>query len=149
MRHVVLPAILFALGAPPLAAQVYKWVDANGVTHYSSDAPASQKSRELRLRESTPRQGAEAASSYSSSLKDREIEFRKRQALREREETRLAEEKAQRDHDCRSARIEMSDLRNTRRLYEVNEKGERVYMSDAQRDAEVARREAEYNRRCG
>ena len=68
--------------------------------------------------------------------------------MRERDETRLAEEKVQRDQGCRVARAEMADLRATRRLYELNERGERVFMSDAQRDVEVARREAEYNRRC-
>ena len=30
----------------------------------------------------------------------------------------------------------------------INDKGERVFMSDAQREAEIARREADYNRRC-
>ena len=137
----------------PLAAgaQVYKWVDANGVTHYGERPPEKTKSKEVRLREATPRPSKESAAStgYAATLKDRELEFRKRQALRERDETRLAEEKVQRDQDCRVARAEMADLRATRRLYELNDRGERVFMSDTQRDAEVVRREAEYNRRCG
>lgn len=143
--------LVSALFVPLTAgAQVYKWVDANGVTHYGERPPEKAKSKEVRLREATPRPSNEASGSsgYAATLKDREIEFRKRQALRERDETRLAEEKAQRDQDCRVARGEMADLRATRRMYELNDRGERVFMSDAQRDAEVARREAEYNRRC-
>ena len=147
-RHLAILGLLAVL-SHPAAAQVYKWVDGNGVTHYGSEAPRGQKAREVPLREASPRQGADTSSSYGASLKDREIEFRKRQALREREETRVVEEKAKREHDCRLARGEMADLRATRRMYELNDKGERVFMSDAQRDAEVARREAEYNRRCG
>ena len=130
-------------------AQVYKWVDANGVTHYGEQPPSNTKGKEVRLRDASPPSSSGAASTQAATLKDREIEFRKRQALREREETRVAEEKAQRDHDCRATRVELADLRATRRLYELNDRGERVFMSDAQRDAEIARREAEYNRRCG
>lgn len=144
--------LVCALVLPLVAgAQVYKWVDANGVTHYGERPPANNKSKELQLREASPRQAGEAAkgSGYSSNLKDREIEFRKRQTLREREDTRVAEEKAQREQNCRVARAELADVRNTRRLYELNDRGERVFMSDAQRDAEAARLEAEYNRRCG
>ncbi len=151
MRYLAM-VFLSTLFVPLVAgAQVYKWVDANGVTHYGERPPEKSKSKEVRLREATPRSSNEAAGSsgYAATLKDRELEFRKRQTLRERDETRLAEEKVQRDQDCRVARAEMADLRATRRLYELNERGERVFMSDAQRDVEVARREAEYNRRCG
>jgi hypothetical protein len=143
----LLPLLLLAPTGP--RAQVYKWVDANGVTHYGSQPPPNNKSKEVQLREAAPRQVTDAqASAYTSSLKERELEFRKRQTLREREETRVAEERAKRNEECRRDKAELTDLRNTRRMYEVNDKGERVYMSDAQRDAEVARREAEYNRKC-
>lgn len=130
-------------------AQVYKWVDANGVTHYGAQPPSGNTAKELRLRDASPPSAGAPPAGQSSTLKEREIEFRKRQALREREETRLAEERSQRDQDCRAARLEIADMRISRRLYELNDRGERVFMSDAQRDAEIARREAEYNRRCG
>jgi hypothetical protein len=149
-RHLSLavPFLLFFVHAAP-QAQVYKWVDANGVTHYGSQPPQNNKSKEVQLREAAPRQGTEAqAAGYTANLKERELEFRKRQTLREREETRVAEERARRNEDCRRGKAELADLRNVRRMYEVNDKGERVYMSDAQRDAEVARREAEYNQKC-
>lgn len=140
--------ILLCSGNAP--AQVYKWVDANGVTHYGAQPPANSKAREVKLREATPAPAAGAAQPPAAAgYKEREIEFRKRQTLRDREETRLAEEKAQRDQDCRRSRMELADLRTSRRLYDMDDKGERVFMSDAQRDAEIARREADYNRRCG
>ena len=36
----LLPLALLALAAAPLRAETYKWVDANGVTNYSSTPPA-------------------------------------------------------------------------------------------------------------
>ncbi|MBL8381858.1 MAG: DUF4124 domain-containing protein [Burkholderiales bacterium] len=147
MRWILSCACLLLASTAP--AQVYKWVDANGVTHYGERPPAAGKSREVQLRDASPRAPGGGASAHGAQMKEKELEFRKRQALREQEETRLAQEKARRDQECRASRAELADLRATRRLYELNERGERVFMSDAQRDAEVARREAEYNRRCG
>lgn len=37
----LLPLALLALAAAPLCAETYKWVDANGVTNYSSTPPAA------------------------------------------------------------------------------------------------------------
>lgn len=43
MRQIVLPLLLLATGIAP-AATVYKWVDANGVTHYSDQPfPGAKK----------------------------------------------------------------------------------------------------------
>jgi hypothetical protein len=38
--RLLLPLALLALAAAPLRAETYKWVDANGVTNYSSTPPA-------------------------------------------------------------------------------------------------------------
>lgn len=141
---------LFALTlAGPLGAQVYKWVDSNGVTHYGSAPPAAGKSKEVPIKDPSARAGGEAGgSAYANSLKSKETEFRKRQVQREQDEARVAEEKTKRDTECRRIRADISDLRNVPRLIETNEKGERVFISDAKRESELARQEAELQRRC-
>jgi hypothetical protein len=132
------------------AAQVYKWVDANGVTHYGEQPPASVRSREIKLRDSGPKAAGESAPlGNAGTYKERELEFRRRQAQREVDEARLAQERAVRDRQCGAARLSLADLRTVGKLYDLNERGERVWMSDTQRDSEIARREAEYNRKCG
>ncbi len=135
--------------ATSASAEVYKWVDEKGVTHYGERAPPNTKSKEIRLRDASPRYGgANAAATDAANLKDRDLEFKKRLATREREETRAREEKAELAIACRGARAELLNLKATGKLYELNDKGERVFMSDAQRETEIARREADYNRRC-
>ena len=131
-----------------VSAQVYKWVDANGVTHYGEQPPAASKSREVKLRDANPRADNAPQPAAASSYKDRELEFRKRQTERERAEAKVAEDKGSRERECRAAANDLNDLRNSGRIYDLNDKGERVWMSDTQRDSAIARREAEYNRRC-
>lgn len=148
MRYRVLFGVMLCCGAA--SAQVYKWVDANGVTHYGSQPPPNVKNREIKLKDSSAAPGAGGTSvpADGSGFKQKELDFRRRQAQREQEEVRLAQEKARRDDDCRSARNQLANLRATGRVYELNDRGERVFMSDTQRDAEIARREAEYNQHC-
>jgi hypothetical protein len=139
----------FLLLMPVLAlAQVYKWVDANGVTHYGESPPAASKSREVKLRDANPRADNAPQPAAAGAYKDRELEFRKRQAERERAEARVAEDKGARERECRTAANELNNLRSSGRIYDLNEKGERVWLSDAQRDSAIAKHEAEYNRRC-
>ena len=128
-------------------SQVYKWVDSKGVTHYSEKPPADGKSKSLELREATPRSTGSAAPA-SASLKDRETEYRKRQTQREQTEAAAAQEKARRDAACKKARAQLINLQNTPRMYNLNERGERVFMSAAERDTSVALYEAEVNRNC-
>jgi hypothetical protein len=135
--------------APGLAAaQVYKWVDANGVTHYGENPPPAARSREVRLREALPKPDNAPQPANPATHKERELEFRKRLAERERAEARGADERGARERECRTMANELNDLRRSGRIYELNEKGERVWLSDAQRDGTIAQREADYNRRC-
>ena len=50
MRRLILSSALasaLALAAPPLLAQVYKWVDEKGVVNYSNEPPANAKATQL------------------------------------------------------------------------------------------------------
>ena len=139
--------LLFALTTAH--SQVYKWVDSKGVTHYSEKPPADGKSKSVELREASPRStGAGAPAPASASLKDQETEYRKRQTQREQTEAAAAQEKARREAGCKKARAQLINLQNTSRMYNLNERGERVFMSAAERDISVALYEAEVNRNC-
>lgn len=146
MRCFLACALFLALEMP-VAAQVYKWVDANGVTHYSERPQPSGNAKELKLRDASPRQQGAAAA--SPSLTDKELEFRKRQTTRSQEAAMAAQEKAVLEQKCRNARAALNDLQATHRIFERDANGERVFLSDAQRDALVAKRQAEYSRNCG
>lgn len=52
MRKILIALILLA--SLPAQAEIYKWVDENGKTHFSDIKPAGQASREIRLRPMPP-----------------------------------------------------------------------------------------------
>jgi hypothetical protein len=74
------PLFLLALLASSTShAQIYKWVDENGRTHYSEKSPAGKgASEELRVRSSST--SALPSVSSSDSWQDKERQFQERQA---------------------------------------------------------------------
>ena len=145
-KQFVLGLVALVLSVPA-AAQVYKWVDANGVTHYSEKPPETGKSKEVRLREPSPA-GASPKQGLDASLQERDRAFKQRQVAREQDEAKLAKDRAALDLQCKSERNALADMRQIPRLYDMNDKGERVFLSATERDERLASRQAEYDKNC-
>ena len=77
---IVCVALLFM--SPVALAQVYKWVDANGKTHYSDKPEDAARAKAQPLKTSPP---PTTRTSPSLSLEAQELEFRKRRIARENE----------------------------------------------------------------
>jgi hypothetical protein len=137
--------VLAVAASWPAAAALYKWVDEKGVTHYSEQPPPDRKATRLEL----PSEPSAPGSGSPENWKQREIEFRKRHIEKEQadEKQKAASERndAMRKQVCLRARRQLDLLGAGRPLYHVNERGERVYMDDAERAAETKKwsREAE------
>ena len=132
-------------------AQVYKWKDANGVTHYGEKPPEGGKSKEVHLSNSAPAGGPEApnaGSQSSQNLQEREREFRRRQVARETAEAKRQADQKNLDAKCQYASGRLAEMRKAGRVYNYNANGQREYMDDKQRDALVAQREQEYAQYC-
>jgi hypothetical protein len=143
--------------------QVYKWVDGNGVTHYSEKPPESGKSKAVTLHDANAGStannlpgpggpigpnGAKTAKSGDPGWKEQDNAFKRRQLARDQADAKLAQQKTANDEACAKARIDLADMRSTGRMYSVNEKGEREFYSDEQRNSAIAAREQEYNQHC-
>lgn len=134
---------LILVTAPAAMAQeasVYKWVDAEGVPHYSDQPPADASAEELNIRfrrtdrsmaqnqakpktpagETAPATEPSDAGNQSAEEADRE------QVLAERRAT------------CEKAKERVAKYSNARRLYKPGPDGERIYLSDEEIDAERA-----------
>ena len=76
MRFIVILAMLLALGLPTVEAQIYKWKDKNGVTHYTSTPPPSDvESEEVagsRAPDPEPEDGEEADAGDSAEAPEEE-----------------------------------------------------------------------------
>lgn len=136
MRLALLTLVLVAC---PVQAQMYKCVDAKGVTRYTDSPGAGCK--EVAIRGSPPISGA--IQPPSEDLARQEAEFRRRQLEREesadRDRTSLAER-------CIQMRREYAALSSARRVARFNEKGEREYLDDSVREKRVAELQREIAR---
>jgi len=128
----------------PLAAQaqIYRWTDEQGRTRYGERPPPGVKARLV----ASPSQGAAPASPQGRSLDEQEAAFRRRQIEQRQAEEQQAAASRNREQHCDSLRQQLV-LAEQARLFRV-EKGERVYYSDAEREAHAARLRALIRERC-
>jgi Domain of unknown function (DUF4124) len=134
------------LGAAVAQGQVYKCVDAHGVTQYSDKPRPECKGMEVDIHAQPPISGK--LETPSTDLGAAEREFRKRQVQREREAREQAKADEARKRRCEQLKAEQRRTLSVRRPMIVDEKGERRYLDAAELDARVADLGAEIARTC-
>ena len=135
--------LLFVATALPAFAQVYKWVDERGVTHYGERPPQGSKASEVPNRLASPAPGA--AGAEASNPKDpspeqgqaRPKDRDPRQASGKGESTQDAAA-AKRAQVCNQQRALLERLKQSPPSYTLNEKGERIPLDNS---AAIARQE--------
>src|SRR5574341_378225 len=130
-----LVALLVLFTALPSHAQMYKCVDARGVTHYTDKPIAGCKGAQVDIQGSPPISGSVAPRPADDDIARQNAEFKRRQMERERVD---AADKAALDQRCARLKHEYSVFSMGGRVFQLNDKGERVYVEDANRDARLA-----------
>ncbi|RZJ85394.1 MAG: DUF4124 domain-containing protein [Massilia sp.] len=135
-----------------LAHAQYSWIDANGVRHFSDlPPPPSTPPHKILKRPGGAGPAAPAAASEPApaapakgpkNLAEREEDFRRRAKLRDEQNKKDALE-AQRRRDladhCRDARAMRAQVESGTRIAKFDAKGERSFISDDERAAQLAR----------
>jgi hypothetical protein len=136
--------LLLFLVVVTASAAIYKWVDEKGVTHYSETPPSNQKSQKVQL----------PAITSPTTTMDNNLSNRIRQEKNENPEniTPNTDSGGLREEErCIEARKQLAMLQLQRPVYRDKEgklharwkydtyKGEREYLSDAARPAEIER----------
>ena len=131
MKKLLLVTVLFL---PALAcAQMYKCVDERGVTHYTDSPRPGCKGGKVDIQPIPPVSGETPA--LQGSVATRDADFKRRQLEREQA---VAQEKSALAERCARLRREQHVLASGVALFDLNGRGERVYMEDATRDARLA-----------
>jgi hypothetical protein len=130
-------ALALAMATP--AHAIYKWVDEKGVTHFSEHPPPDgKKAQKIEPKVTPPSSDAKAAD-----WKQREQEQRKKRIEQDqKDEHRKASSQnaaAERQNRCVFARRELHVLEKQIPVYHLDEKGDKVYLEDKDRPAQVAR----------
>ena len=133
-RLALLVAALFL--APSVGAQIYQWKDESGKTVISDKPPVGHVRQQKTIDSGTQTQSGQS----QKSLADREMDFRKRQKTAQesgdkarKEESGAAEQK----ENCDNARRQLQALESGERIALRDDKGERYFMEDAQREQET------------
>ena len=148
MRLPIRLLLLVPLLAPGGAAAqgLYKWVDESGKVTYSDQPPVGKvRSKEVITIPGSTNPGA------ARQLIDQDTQFKKRQddaAKAQATATKKEELEKQKADNCTRARTELRALRDNTPMAKLNEKGERVMLEGAARDAESKRMETFVEENC-
>ncbi|MHB1371940.1 MAG: DUF4124 domain-containing protein [Pseudomonadaceae bacterium] len=139
---VIVGSLLLALSSSTMAAQVYKWVDAQGITHFSAQPPQGQTAQTLNTVTPPPKPvAAESdASENSESLVDQEQIDRK-------VKQQVAEQEAERKRYCETLQTNLAQLQNNPRV-RVEENGEVRRLKEEERQSRIAETKQKIEENC-
>jgi len=125
-----------AVAAP---AQVYKWVDEHGVTHYGERPPTGRKASEVPNRLASPAPRAPAAPAAAEARipgrtaePRRESDSRQGPTAPEKPENKQQREIARRQEQCNQQRELLARLRQSPPGFVSGAKGERIQMDNSE-----------------
>lgn len=156
MQAIGIGTLVLAQLAPQLAHAQYSWIDDKG-TRVFSDRPPPPNTPASRILKAprpsaqalvpldakpgaapspSPGPASAAATPKPTSLAEQDAAFRQRQAKREEEAKNVQEEERKKQYNaerCTAARQESLQLSSGMRIAQVNDKGERYYITDEDR----------------
>ena len=132
-------------------AEVYKWVDDDGKTHYGDRPPARADTEKFDVRPGN------AAHPVPDDLERRARRDRLLEAFEHQRADRASEREAARQdlakkkqlrRDCAFALEDLDRVRGARYIYDFDEQGERRILSDAERERYVSNYQKGYDKHC-
>lgn len=132
------------LTTPLVSAEVYRWTDENGVTHFSETPPPAGQEAEISDMPAE-QEGAGIGMPVDDGLYDSDNSAEALSAA-DLERRQLAEQRNQRQAEqealsaiCEETRDRLAQIEPSRRVFYTDEEGETVRMDDQERVAEVDR----------
>ena len=135
--------LIFLATALPAFAQVYKWVDERGVTHYGERPPQGSKASEVPNRLASPAPGgagAEANNPKDPNPEQGQVRPKDQDPRQSpnKAESRQDAEAAKRAQLCNQQRALLERLKQSPPSFTLNEKGEQIPLDNS---AAIARQE--------
>ena len=146
MRGLGVCVCLLLAGAA--SAEVYRWTDDKGEVHYSDRPAAAAEATRVEIHSKS---AAESSAGKPQGYADRELEFRKRQLDKEKQEKKQGEaaaEQEQKQQNCATARNNLRTLQESGRVVSYDEKGERRFMGDSERETAIAKASKDAEQWC-
>ena len=123
-------------------ASVYKWVDAQGVPHYSDQPSVNSSSEELSIRyrktDRTAQQARVKAKAEGGNTAAKDAKNGQQSGADATEDSDRQKVLAERESNCKAAKLRVTNYTTARRLYKPGPNGERTYLTDEELNAERA-----------
>ena len=140
------------------SAEIYKWVDGQGVTHYSEKPPVSGKAKKIQLKKSESTAdlpGKPAEDNHENNRSRLEKQQKLLRALsddrqQEKEQRQKAERmEKQRIRNCAISKDNLRRYESSSAVYKVDDQGKRILLPSSERDKSIQRARAEVKKWCG
>lgn len=128
---ILVGGLLLALSSSVMAGQVYKWVDAQGVTHFGAQPPQGQAAETLNTAVAPPKPSVVDTSepARSGEAEQRNIDRKVKDEV--------AEQEAERGRFCTTLRTNLAQLQNNPRV-RVEEEGSMRRLKEDERQARIS-----------
>ncbi|MDH4567279.1 DUF4124 domain-containing protein [Pseudomonas sp. BN414] len=149
-RMIFAGSLLLALSSSAMAGQVYKWVDAQGVTHFGAQPPEGQQATSVNTSVPKPRPSLPSLDSETSQPAAPLPESKPagdQKAIDEKVKAEVATQEAERRKYCDTIRTNLAQLQNNPRLRaEVN--GEVQRLTEEERQSRIKEAEKAIGDNC-
>lgn len=129
------------------AGKIHKWVDSNGVTHYTAQPPQNQPSQTLRVTKSRPQQQTSAQQQLEKTMQQLNARSSDRRLTRTLGKE-AAEREKQRRHFCQKAQQQMKILKSNKRIFEKDTDGTKVQIDATTIKVKRAKLSSQMQRHC-
>lgn len=144
-RMMITSSLLLAISATAMASQVYKWVDAQGVTHFSAQPPQGQDATSVNTAAPPPKPAVaeekKAAPTFES------IADPEQAAIDEKVKQDIAAKEVERKKYCADVRTNLSQLENNPRI-RMEVEGEVRRLSEDERQSRISEAEKAIAENC-
>ena len=146
-RMIITSSLLLAMSTSSMAGQIYKWVDAQGVTHFGSQPPHGQQATSVNTATPPPAPALSAPTSDATQAESAGATDPDQAAIDEKVRKEVAAEQAQRKQYCESIRTNLAQLQNNPRV-RVEIDGEVRRLSEEERQQRIGEAQKSIAENC-
>ncbi|MFV1943046.1 MULTISPECIES: DUF4124 domain-containing protein [Pseudomonas] len=137
----------FVLMGSVHAAQVYKWVDAQGVTHFSAQPPADRSADEMKVKPAPSLSGQANTPGARNGTGDA-VNNAEQRSIEQKVQQDVREQEKKREEYCKAARTNLAQLRSNPRVMVEEGRGQMRRLTEEERQQRISEAEFSINQNC-
>jgi hypothetical protein len=142
MRRILLSSsLLLALSSPTMAAPIFKWVDAQGITHFSAQPPENRPAVSINPTIAPPSTHAAVALPPPDTGADEQ------KAINDKVKREVAEQEAKRKEYCKTVRTNLAQMESNPRV-RMELDGEVRRLTEEERQAKILEAKQGIQKNC-